>query len=137
MTRLRSATAWQTKSECRRESPRITRHGGQAANRREKKSEAEITEPFRAFGVFRGQIAFIRVDAVLDVAALRQPVVLTPVGGSNEKPKHSTAHQPSPRFGVAGRAVATGPISYTREPLAARAGASLPLLPRSTAHLRA
>ncbi len=32
------------------------------ANRREKKSEAEITGPFRMFGVFRGQIAFIRVN---------------------------------------------------------------------------
>jgi hypothetical protein len=47
------------------------------ANRREKKSEAKITEPFRAFGVFRGQIAFIRGDRHAGRGALRQPVVLT------------------------------------------------------------
>jgi predicted nucleic acid-binding protein len=38
-------------------SPRITRHGGQAANEREKNfRKQKSSSPFRVFGVFRGQI---------------------------------------------------------------------------------
>jgi len=38
------------------------------ANRREKKSQAEITEPFRIFRVFRGQIVFF-----VSIGVLRWP----------------------------------------------------------------
>jgi len=79
----------------------------------------ESLPTFRIFHVFRGQIVFFLVQ--------RETCSHHSVGGPNKKPEHSTAH----------RAVATAPISCTREPLATRAGASLPLLPHSAALLRA